>query len=172
MPWKNDTTVQEAREHLADFLSETKCYDVCASCPVYPETGVGCCDGCDHLMRDDAGQVLGCGNPNLTCLSHTCSALNVQLMNQGRLEEFVKMVDVIPREGRRGCQRREDSELLQIKSSSKEVVAEVQLGILSAPVKGVGTTCEGCQKATPHKTQGGMNSMDYVCTCTFAGGDQ
>ncbi len=30
------------------------------------------------------------------------------------------------------------------------------------------STCEGCQKMTPHKTQGGMNSMEYVCTCTNA----
>jgi len=30
------------------------------------------------------------------------------------------------------------------------------------------TVCEGCQKMTPHKTQGGKNSMDHVCTCTFA----
>lgn len=29
------------------------------------------------------------------------------------------------------------------------------------------STCEGCQKSTPHKTQGGKNSMDYVCTCTY-----
>ncbi len=29
------------------------------------------------------------------------------------------------------------------------------------------STCEGCRKATPHATQGGMNSMAYVCTCTY-----
>ncbi len=27
-------------------------------------------------------------------------------------------------------------------------------------------TCDGCRKSTPHSTQGGMNSTNYVCTCT------
>ncbi len=136
MLWKKGTTTGEARETLAGFLEETGCYKICASCPVYPETGVGCCDGCIHLKRDEAGQVLGCGHPNLTCLSHTCSALNKHLLQIGRLEEFVDAVYVLPREGRRGCQMREDEEVLQIKDPL-EVVADVPVGssIDSEPLK-------------------------------------
>lgn len=127
MTFKEGTTIKETREHLSDFLNQAKCYDICASCPVYPETGVGCCDGCPELMRDDEGQVTGCGKPNLTCLSHTCSVLNKHLMQTGRLEEFIETVYIIPREGRRGCNMRPDDELLQIGDPLLEITALIEI---------------------------------------------
>lgn len=134
MPWKQGTTIQGARAEIARFLQETGCYDTCAACPVYPG-GEGCCQGCPQLMKNPEGKVLGCGSPNLSCLSYTCGVLNEKLRRQGRLEEFITMVYPLPREGYRGCQRREDHSLLQISDPLGDLVAEVQIGIPSGSVK-------------------------------------
>ena len=121
MPLKEGTTVQEAREAIARFLGETGCYDICARCPVYPG-GEGCCHGCAHLVKGK-----GCSTPNLSCLSYTCGVLNEHLRRQGKLEELIDMTYGIPREGYRGCQRREDGELLQIVDPLEEIIAEVRI---------------------------------------------
>jgi len=128
MPFNERTTVQEAREHLSGFLQETGCYDICARCPVYPG-GEGCCHGCPSLMKGE-----GCSTPNLSCLSYTCGVLNEHLRRQGKLDELTELIYGMPREGYRGCQRREDSELLRI-TDPLEVIAEVKIGILSGPLK-------------------------------------
>jgi hypothetical protein len=128
MPWKDGTTIGDAREVLSNFLRETGCYEICAKCPVYPG-GEGCCHGCPSLMK---GQ--GCGAPNLSCLSYTCGVLNEHLRRQERLEEFIELTYGIPREGYRGCQRRGDQELFQIIDPLKNIVAEIR--ILSASAKG------------------------------------
>lgn len=135
MPWKDGTTIQEARERLAQFLQEARCYDICAKCTLYPETGEGCCAGCSNLAKDGTGKISGCGRPNLTCLSHTCSVLNMHLIRAGRLEEFVEMTYVLPREGRRGDQRREDHALLQVGDPLQELMMEVRIGIPSDSVE-------------------------------------
>jgi len=126
MPFKNGTSVAEARRVLSDFLQETGCYDICAHCPVYPG-GEGCCHGCPSLMKGE-----GCSAPNLSCLSYTCGVLNEHLRRQGKLDELIELTYGMPREGYRGCQRREDSEVLQI-IDPLEVVAEIC--IPSVPVK-------------------------------------
>ncbi len=130
MPWKPGTTVAGARQTLSDFLRETGCYDICAHCPVYPG-GEGCCRGCPNLMKGK-----GCTTPNLSCLSYTCGVLNEHLRRQGRLDHLVTLTYGMSREGYRGCQRREDGELLQI-GDPLEVVAEVLIesGISSEEVK-------------------------------------
>jgi hypothetical protein len=86
-------------------------------------------------MRGAGKQVLGCGSPNLSCLSYTCGVLNEHLRRQGKLTEFIGMIYGIPREGYRGCQRREDHEVLQIVDPLLDLVAEVQIGIPSDSVK-------------------------------------
>lgn len=134
MPWEQGTTVQEARTEIARFLKTAGCYDICAHCPVYPG-GEGCCHGCPSLMRNPQGQVLGCGSPNLSCLSYTCGVLNEHLRRQGKLEEFIQMTYPLPREGYRGCQRREDHEVLQIADPLHDLIAEVHIGIPSVSVK-------------------------------------
>jgi hypothetical protein len=86
-------------------------------------------------MRNPQGQVLGCGSPNLSCLSYTCGVLNEHLRRQGKLEEFIQMTYPLPREGYRGCQRREDHEVLQIADPLHDLIAEVHIGIPSVSVK-------------------------------------
>jgi len=119
-------TVGEAREAVSEFLRATGCYEICAHCPVYPG-GVGCCHGCAHLVRNK-----GCGNQNLSCLTYTCGVLNMHLSRQSsethgnKLNEFVALVYPLPREGYRGCEKREASELLQI-SDPLAVAAELDL---------------------------------------------
>ena len=130
--WKDGTTVREAREYLSRFLKETGCYDICAHCPGYPD-GEGCCTGCEQLTRDEAGQVTGCGSPNLSCLGYTCAVLNKHLDNQGRLTDLLDLVYGMPREGYRGCQRRGDGEVMQITDPLAEVTAKIR--ILSGSVK-------------------------------------
>jgi len=106
-------TVGEARTALSGFLSDSGCYDICAQCPIYPG-GEGCCHGCAKLSKDESGAPTGCSTPNLSCLSYTCGVLNEHLRRKGLLEELTERVYGMPREGYRGCQRREDNELLQI----------------------------------------------------------
>ncbi len=130
MPWKKGTTIGEARETLAGFLEETGCYSICAKCPIYPG-GEGCCHGCSNLKRG-----VGCTTPNLSCLSYTCGLLNEHLRRQDKLDELTQLIYGMPREGYRGCQRREDGELLQI-GDPLEVIAEVLIesSIDSEPLK-------------------------------------
>ena len=127
MPWNEKTTIQEARETLARFLKETGCSDICAVCPAYPG-GEGCCEGCQRLVKGK-----GCGSPNLSCLSYVCGVLWEHLHRQGKVEEFGRMVYGIPREGYRGCQRREDDELMQVSDPLEELAATIS--ILSASTK-------------------------------------
>jgi len=125
VPLEEGTTVQEARERLSDFLQETGCYDICAHCPAYPG-GEGCCHGCPSLMKGK-----GCSTPNLSCLSYTCGVLNAHLSRQpskdhpNKLTELTELTYVIPREGRRGCHKRPDDELLQIGDPLAEVTAVI-----------------------------------------------
>lgn len=121
MPFKEETTVQEAREHLSDFLQEAGCYDICAHCPVYPG-GEGCCHGCPSLMKGK-----GCSTPNLSCLSYTCGVLNEHLRRQNKLDELTELIYGMPREGYRGCERRADDELLQIGDPLVEVTALIEV---------------------------------------------
>jgi hypothetical protein len=121
MPWKDGTTVAEARQRISDFLQEAGCYDICAKCPVYPG-GEGCCYGCPNLMKG-----VGCSTPNLSCLSYTCGVLNEHLRRQDKLDKFTEMIYGISREGYRGCQRRGDSELLQIIDPLEEIGAEIRI---------------------------------------------
>lgn len=121
MPWKEKTTVQEAREVIARFLEETGCYKICVRCPVYPG-GEGCCHGCAHLVKDK-----GCSTPNLSCLSYTCGVLNEHLRRQGKLDELIEMTYGLEREGYRGCERRSDTELLQVSDPLEEAVANVRI---------------------------------------------
>lgn len=99
---KSLTTVQEAREEISSFLQDTGCYEICAECPVYGEEG--CCSGCEHLVKGK-----GCSNPNLSCLTYTCSVLNMHLLNQedevygNKLYSLSKKAYGLPREGYRGC---------------------------------------------------------------------
>jgi len=124
MPFKDGVSVAEAREHIADFLQNTGCYDICSNCPVYPG-GEGCCHGCANLVK---GQ--GCSTPNLSCLSYTCGVLNEHLRrlpsekHSNKLDELTSLLYGLPREGYRGCQRRSDNELLQIEDPLA-VVAEL-----------------------------------------------
>lgn len=121
MPFKPGTTVAEARAEISRFLGESGCYDICAQCPVYPG-GVGCCHGCGKLARNEAGEVTGCGSPNLSCLSYTCGTLNEHLRRQpsnthaNRLDEFTDLIYGMPREGYRGCEKRPEDEVLQIEN--------------------------------------------------------
>lgn len=124
MPWKEGTTVEEAREKISGFLEKTGCYEICARCPVYPN-GVGCCHGCGKLARDPNGQVTGCSQPNLSCLTYTCSVLDRHLIEGGKFEEFNDLVYGISREGYRGCQPRPDNELLEISDPLREVMATI-----------------------------------------------
>ncbi len=126
MPLKNGIPVAEARETLSRFLQETGCYDICARCPVYPG-GVGCCHGCGKLLRDQHGRVLGCGQPNLSCLTYTCSVLDRHLIEQGKFEEMNELAYGLPKEGYRGNQPRPDDELLQITDPLREVKASIRL---------------------------------------------
>jgi len=131
---KDGITVGEAREQVSGFLSETGCYDICASCPVYGEDG--CCDGCDHLVKGK-----GCGQPNLSCLSYTCGVLNMHLSRQdasgslfpNRLDELTDLLYGLPREGYRGCERRDEMEVLIIEDPLKinrvGLVALIDAGI-------------------------------------------
>ena len=119
MPWEAAITVGEARRIVSAFLRETECYDICARCPVYPG-GEGCCHGCASLIKGE-----GCSAPNLSCLTYTCGVLNEHLKRQGRLDELIELTYGIPREGYRGCQKREEGELLQIIDPLREIVAEV-----------------------------------------------
>ncbi len=126
MPWKEGATVGEAREILSNFLRETGCYEICAQCPVYPG-GEGCCHGCGKLSHNESGGVTGCGQPNLSCLSYTCSVLDRHLIEEERFEEFNDLVYGIPREGYRGCQPRQDKELLQITDPLREIKATIDI---------------------------------------------
>lgn len=127
---KPETTIGEAREVLQGFLSSTGCYDICARCPVYPG-GVGCCHGCAKLARSEKTGALGCSQPNLSCLSYTCSVLNKHLSHLpsethgDKLLEFVDLVYPLPREGYRGCEPRPDGELIQIKDPILEIMAAI-----------------------------------------------
>ena len=121
MPLQEGTTVAEAREILSKFLEETGCFSICAQCPVYPG-GEGCCHGCGNLARGK-----GCTTPNLSCLSYTCGVLNEHLLRQDKLVELVDLTYGMPREGYRGCQRREDGEVLQIVDPLAEIVAEIDI---------------------------------------------
>lgn len=121
MPFKDGTTVVEARERISEFLRETGCYEICAQCPVYPG-GEGCCHGCGKLV-----QGAGCSQPNLSCLSYTCSVLNQHLIEQGQFEDFNDLVYGLPREGYRGCQPKPDGELLQITNPLHELKASLAL---------------------------------------------
>lgn len=130
MPLKEGTTAAEAREVLAVFLKDSGCYNICAQCPVYPG-GEGCCHGCANLARGE-----GCTTPNLSCLSYTCGVLNEHLRRQdayqrglfpNALEELTELIYGLPREGYRGCQRREDGEMLQIADPLAEIVAEIDI---------------------------------------------
>jgi len=121
MPLKNGTTIGEAREILSAFLQETGCHEICAKCPVYPG-GEGCCHGCGKLV-----QGAGCGQPNLSCLTYTCSVLNQHLIEQDKFEEFNDMAYGLPREGYRGCQPLDGDALLQISDPLREVRASIDL---------------------------------------------
>lgn len=107
-------TVGQARENVSRFLQETGCYSICANCPVYPG-GVGCCAGCSKLVHGK-----GCSDPNLSCLTYTCSVLNMHLSgiksetHVNKLEEFVAMVYPLPREGYRGCEKLPDSQIVEL----------------------------------------------------------
>jgi hypothetical protein len=113
MPLKDEVTVGEAREEISSFLKGTGCYDICANCPIYGEDG--CCHGCSHLVRGK-----GCGAQNISCLSYTCGVLNMHLSripdeeHGNKLTAFTELLYGLPREGYRGCDRREPTELLQI----------------------------------------------------------
>ena len=122
MPWEKGATVAEARKVVSDFLRETGCHKICARCPVYPG-GEGCCYGCEKLGRNESGQVTGCGQPNLSCLSCTCAVLDRNLIELERFEEFNNLVYGMPREGYRGCQPRQDEELLQTSDPLRKVMA-------------------------------------------------
>jgi hypothetical protein len=124
VPLKPGTTIGEAREAIQKFLSSTGCYDICAQCPVYPN-GVGCCHGCAKLARSVSGEVLGCSQPNLSCLSYTCSVLDRHLLEIGKFEEFNGLVYGIPREGYRGCEPRPGGEVIQIKDPIREIRAVI-----------------------------------------------
>ncbi len=124
MPFKNGVSVEEARETLSTFLEEAGCYAICARCPVYPG-GEGCCQGCPSLMKEQ-----GCGAPNLSCLTYTCGVLNAHLSRlasedyPNKLTELTELIYGLPREGYRGCERRSDTELLQI-TNPLALVAEI-----------------------------------------------
>ena len=137
MPVKNGTTVAKAREIISGFLRETGCYDICARCPVYPG-GEGCCHGCGKLARDEAGQVLGCSQPNLSCLTYTCAVLDRHLIEQDKFSEFNDLAYGLPREGYRGCQPIPGGHLLQVGDPLREVKASIELQkrILSASAEG------------------------------------
>lgn len=113
MPFKDGVTVGEARERISRFLQDTGCYDICANCPIYGEEG--CCHGCSHLVRGK-----GCSAQNLSCLSYTCGALNMHLSRipdeefGNKLTALTDLLYGLPREGYRGCDRRDPGELLQI----------------------------------------------------------
>ncbi len=132
MPLENGTTMAEAREIISGFLRETGCYDICARCPVYPG-GEGCCHGCGKLARNEAGQVLGCGQPNLSCLTYTCSALNMHLLSipddehGNKLMALTETIYGIPREGYRGCNTLPDNELLNISDPLAELKATIEI---------------------------------------------
>ncbi len=121
MPLKDGTAIGEAREVLSAFLRETGCYDICAECPVYPG-GEGCCHGCGKLVSG-----AGCEQPNLSCLTYTCSVLNQHLIEQGKFEEFTDLSYGLPREGYRGCTPRPPGELIQISDPLREVKASIDL---------------------------------------------
>ena len=121
MSFKEGTTVQEARETLSDFLQESGCADICASCAAYPG-GVGCCHGCQKIVPG-----VGCSTPNLSCLSYTCSILNEHLRRRGKLNELTELLYGMPKEGYRGCEPRPDNELLQITDPLVEMTAVIEL---------------------------------------------
>lgn len=124
MPLEPGTTIGEARETIHAFLSSTGCYAICARCPVYPG-GVGCCHGCAKLARSEKTGALGCSQPNLSCLSYTCSVLDRHLLEIGRFEEFNSLVYGIPREGYRGCEPRPGGEVIQIRDPIREIHAVI-----------------------------------------------
>ena len=128
--FKPNSTVKEAREVLSNFLQETGCYDICARCPIYPG-GEGCCHGCQKISRNEEDQMTGCGSPNLSCLSYTCGVLNEHLRRQGRLEELTEALYGMPREGYRGCQLRQDDEILQFTDplAETEILASISSGL-------------------------------------------
>ena len=138
MPLKPGATIGEAREVLSGFLKDTGCYDICAHCPTYPG-GEGCCHGCPSLLRGEDGKVRGCGKPNLSCLTYTCGVLNEHLRRLpseeggSKLDELTQLIYGIPREGYRGCEPRQTSELVQIEDPL-EICASLSRtsGILSS----------------------------------------
>jgi hypothetical protein len=69
----------------------------------------------------------GCSTPNLSCLSYTCGVLNEHLRRQGKLDELTEIIYGMPREGYRGCERRDDAELLQIGDPLVEINAVIEL---------------------------------------------
>jgi hypothetical protein len=113
MPLKDGVTVGEAREEISGFLKDTGCYEICANCPVYGEDG--CCSGCSNLVRGK-----GCATQNISCLSYTCGVLNMHLSripdeeHGNKLTALTDKLYGLPREGYRGCDRKEPSALLQI----------------------------------------------------------
>ena len=113
MPLRDGITVGEAREVLSSFLKDTGCYDICANCPIYGEDG--CCNGCSNLVRGK-----GCQTPNISCLSYTCGILNMHLSriqdkdHGNKLTALTDLLYGLPREGYRGCNRKESGEILQI----------------------------------------------------------
>lgn len=126
MPLPAGTTATQARESLSSFLRETGCYEICARCPVYPN-GVGCCHGCGKLARAESGAVLGCGQPNLSCLSYTCAVLDRHLLEQGAFEEWNDLIYGVPREGYRGCEPLPSSQVLEVRDPIREVLATIAL---------------------------------------------
>lgn len=126
MSWSEDTTIEEARKKISSFLQETGCYDICAQCPVYPD-GEGCCHGCGKLTRVKSGKITGCGQPNLSCLTYTCSVLDRHLLEINRFKEFNDMIYGIQREGYRGCEPRNGQELLQISDPLQEIKTTIEV---------------------------------------------
>lgn len=130
MSWEGKT-IGEAREILSKFLLETGAYSICAKCPVYPG-GVGCCHGCSHLVHGKEDGT-ACRNRNISCLSYACNTLATYLSLQSskthpnKLIEFLELTYGLPREGYRGCDRRPESELLEIEDPL-ELRAHVSLG--------------------------------------------
>lgn len=119
MPLAEGTTVKEAREIISHFLSDTGCYAICAKCTTYPG-GEGCCYGCPQLKRSVSGEITGCGNQNLSCLSYACNTLAIHLSkipspsSGNKLMEFLEMTYGVQREGYRGSDRKEDNSPLQM----------------------------------------------------------
>lgn len=123
MPWPEGTTVKEARRAIAHFLKETGCSDICANCPAYP--GAGCCSNADGTACPHLQPGAGCQSPNLSCLSYVCSVLIEHLRREGSLHRFLRLTYGLPREGYRGCQRREEGEVLQVTDPLAEVAAKI-----------------------------------------------